>query len=574
MKMNLGKKIAMGFVCMLILIGILGVNSLFTLYSFKDQLQSIDTANNRLTILNATNNSFKESVGAIRGFLAYGNENYIKQTETALENTLDLENELLGVARTEKIQTVKDLIKATTEYKDMLLDELPPLVRQRFMALDRGNIQEYYAIQNDIDEVVSRALPYTEQLTEIVNQLVEENTAIVTGEMEKAEANANRTTISTYIIIAFTFIVGILLSFFLTRMIRNPILTMVAIANTYAEGDLRESVKIKSKDELGYLGESLNKMRSNFVDIIKKIMNGSQQLNHSSQEISSSAEQSSQASNQIAESITQVARGAEQQLEAVSECSAIVEQLSAGIQQIAATAGSVSSSSDKTVQSAKEGQELINSVIQQMKNIENTVTGLEKVVGNLGERSKEIGQIVDTISGIAGQTNLLALNAAIEAARAGEQGRGFAVVADEVRKLAEQSQEAAKKIADLIGDIQQETDKVITSMNEGTREVKVGTEVVNKAGESFITIVGLIQGVSDQIREISASTQEMATGSQQMVSSIERINEISKSVAGQTQNVSAATEEAAAAMEEMAASAESLAAMSQNMEEVATIFKI
>lgn len=138
-----------------------------------------------------------------------------------------------------------------------------------------------------------------------------------------------------------------------------------------------------------------------------------------------------------------------------------------------------------------------------MSQIDGTVTSSARVVAKLGERSKEIGQIVDTISGIAGQTNLLALNAAIEAARAGEQGRGFAEVADEVWKLAEQSQETAKKIETLIGDIQADTDTAVMAMNSGTLEVKTGAEVVNTAGAAFRGIAELINEVSSQVQGIS-----------------------------------------------------------------------
>lgn len=151
----------------------------------------------------------------------------------------------------------------------------------------------------------------------------------------------------------------------------------------------------------------------------------------------------------------------------------------------------------------------------------------------MGERSKEIGQIVDTISGIAGQTNLLALNAAIEAARAGEQGRGFAVVAEEVRKLAEQSQEAAKKIAELIGEIQGDTDKAVIAMNEGTREVKTGAEVVNVAGAAFREIAEMVTQVSGQVKEISAALQQMASGSRQVASSVKKIDELSRASVGE-----------------------------------------
>jgi len=196
------------------------------------------------------------------------------------------------------------------------------------------------------------------------------------------------------------------------------------------------------------------------------------------------------------------------------------------------------------------------------------------VVAKLGERAKEIGQIVDTIAGIAGQTNLLALNAAIEAARAGEQGRGFAVVAEEVRKLAEQSQEAAGKIAELIGEIQGDTDKAVVAMNDGTREVKTGAEVVNAAGAAFREIVTLVSQVSVSVKEISAAVQEMAGGSQQIVGAVKKIDTLSKSSAAEAQSVSAAAEEQLASMEEIASSSQALAQLAQDLQAAVAKFRI
>jgi methyl-accepting chemotaxis protein len=210
----------------------------------------------------------------------------------------------------------------------------------------------------------------------------------------------------------------------------------------------------------------------------------------------------------------------------------------------------------------------------QMDTIERTVANSAEAVTKLGERSLKIGQIVETISGIAGQTNLLALNAAIEAARAGEQGRGFAVVAEEVRKLAEQSQEATKQIAELIIEVQTETDKAVVAMNDGTREVKIGGEVVDTAGQAFQEIVGLVEGVSGQFKCISSAMQQMADESQQIVGAVYDIDKISKAAAEHTQMVSATTEEQAASMEEIAAASQSLVRMSEKLQNTIAKFKL
>jgi len=269
-----------------------------------------------------------------------------------------------------------------------------------------------------------------------------------------------------------------------------------------------------------------------------------------------------------------VATGAAEQLEATNETSSVVDQMSVGIQQIATNANHVAIQSVQAADKAQEGSKAVEKAVTQMSHIQDTVNTSAMVVAKLGERSKEIGQIVDTISGIAGQTNLLALNAAIEAARAGAQGRGFAVVAEEVRKLAEQSQVAAKKITDLIGEIQGDTDKAVAAMSDGTREVKTGSEVVNATGVAFQEITELITEVSEQVKEISSAIQQMATSSHLIVDSVKRIDELSKKSAGESQSVSAATEEQFASMEEIAISSEALAKLALQLQASVTKFQI
>ncbi len=365
------------------------------------------------------------------------------------------------------------------------------------------------------------------------------------------------------------------IAFVLAGIAIKPILALVAAAKSVAAGNLSvKKTDIKSSDEIGLLAEAFNAMISNLTELIRKIQANAGLVANSAEQLTANSEQSTQAANHIASSITEVAGGAAAQMEVANETSGIMEQLSAGIQQIAADANQVVGQSAQAAEKAKNGDQEVEKAVIQMNQIRDTVTASAQVVVQLGERSKEIGQIVDTISGIAGQTNLLALNAAIEAARAGEQGRGFAVVAEEVRKLAEQSQEAAKKIAELIGEIQGETDKAVAAMNEGTQEVQRGTAVVNGAGVAFKEIMAVVTQVSNQVKEISTSIQQMAASSQQTVLSVKKIDEFSKKSAGESQGVSAAIEEQLASMEEISTASQSLALLAQDLQAAVSKFNV
>ncbi|MBP2630599.1 MAG: methyl-accepting chemotaxis sensory transducer with Cache sensor [Firmicutes bacterium] len=367
-------------------------------------------------------------------------------------------------------------------------------------------------------------------------------------------------------------LIGIL-AFYIAKGFSEPILKMQQLASKIAQGELNQKIEVTTKDEIGLLAAAFATMVENLKKLVGQVQENSHQLAASSEQLTSSAEQSAIAANQVASSITEVAQGTDKQYRVVNDVTKVIEQMSQNIYRAADNASAVSEQSVKAVDTAQEGGRAVESAVQQMLDIEHTVSSSAMVVAQLGERSKEIGQIVDTISGIAGQTNLLALNAAIEAARAGEQGRGFAVVAEEVRKLAEQSQEAAKQIANLIAEIQGETDKAVVAMQEGTKEVKVGTGVVNEAGESFKKITEMITNLASQVGETSAVIQHLANDSQQIVTSVKQIDELTKNTTGEVQNVSAATEEQAASMEEIASSSQSLAQMAQNLQEAVSKFR-
>jgi len=342
-----------------------------------------------------------------------------------------------------------------------------------------------------------------------------------------------------------------------------------------AQGDFRQrEAKVHSEDEIGQLAQGFREMQGNLRDLVTKVQSQAEQVAASSEELTAIAQQSANAANQVSGSITEIAHGTEEQAAAANRITQVAEGMSAGTEQISATAREVSGIAGNTSQEAEQGRQAVEQAIQQMNQIGQGSEAVQTAITELAQGSREISEIVNLISSIAGQTNLLALNAAIEAARAGEHGRGFAVVAEEVRKLAEQSNQAAQQIEALIRRNQANMDQAVAATQTGTEGVKAGVSVVNSAGETFTQIAGSVIKLSDQIKEISASIDQMATSSQTLVASIHEIDKVSKESAAEAQTVSAATEEQSASMQEIASSSQGLAKLAGDLQAAVAKFRV
>lgn len=377
-----------------------------------------------------------------------------------------------------------------------------------------------------------------------------------------------------FAVVAFVVLLGgCALVWFVGRRLTKPIIAVGVTMGQVAEGNLQiEPLSNNSNDEIGDLCRSLNQMIDNLRQLVTQVSQSAELVAASSQELSANADESSRAAEQVATAIVEVAGDNEKQVQTMGQTVIVIEDMTARIQQAAANTKLVDDMTDKTTQAADSGSEAIDRAVRQMQDIERSVGRSAQVVSKLNGHSAEIGKIVETIAAIAAQTNLLALNAAIEAARAGEQGRGFAVVADEVRKLAEQSGTATKQIAALIHQVRVDTAEAVTVMKAGINEVSSGAEIVSTAGQSFGDIHRLVGLVAAQIKDIATVTNDLAAGSQQIVDSIRHMETTTANMAVQTQSVSDASQEQLASMEEVASASQALAELAQDLQNTVSRF--
>lgn len=361
----------------------------------------------------------------------------------------------------------------------------------------------------------------------------------------------------------------------LVRFSTKPLQRIVDVVQKVSEGDLTvEPLSIKANDDIGLLGNRLNAMIEALRSVISSVGDTSSQLAASAEQLTASAEQSAQAAEHTAVTMQELAEGTDRQVQSTDDTDHIVKELAVGAAKIASRSETVTQTAQRASRAAEQGNRSIVKTVEQMQSIHQSVNQSSSIIENLETHAQNIGEIVSTIEAIAAQTNLLALNAAIEAARAGEHGRGFVVVSNEVRKLAEQSTQSAHRIGEMIDTIRLEVQDVVASMKLGTEEVTRGMEVVHDAGLSFQQIQQEIQEVTKQISEVTVAVQSMSSGAQQASSSVEQIKEVTDTTAAATQTVSSSSEQQLASMEEITSSAVALSQVAEELEKLIKQFKL
>lgn len=491
-------------------------------------------------------------------------------------------------------------------------------------VLEKG--QTYYS-ENDIAGVKYYAgyIPIKDRYGKIMGMFF-------LGIPKSAAANAVNSSVyfQIFLVCLLIILVIIAVSYAFANLISKQV-NHVSQAMGYAEkGDFTRKINLNTSDEFGELANSYHKMLANIRKLIGEVMDIGSTVYDTSKNLAYNAAQATKATEQVAtamnslvasndeqkggvektttlmnqlnESIKQIKQGANEQASNVTETANTMEQMVNSIEEVAGMAQHLAEATGQTTEVANKGKVAVEKTMAEMEQIKTSVFDTAGKIQNLGEKSNQIGEIIQVIDEIAGQTNLLALNAAIEAARAGEHGKGFAVVADEVRKLAERSGKATKEIAELITAIQKETESAVSAMSNDTQEVELGVQLAHEAAQALGNIITMIDEATQQVTNISTSTEymasnsslvldsvnqvssiteenltateEMATGSDEVVNSITSLAGELEQSANTTENVSASAEELTASSQEVAAYAGKLAEASEQLKNSIEFFKI
>ena len=469
----------------------------------------------------------------------------------------ELDNNILAL----KNLVMSDTMGNYTQEADSYNTDFNNLMEELLVAVDNGDISAATAlITTELQEANVGLLTVATKMGEFQ----EEQLALIKEETEDSIGSSRNTSI---IILIVSLLISGFLIVYVRRAITTPLNKVNDAVHVIANGDLtQQDISYKSRDEIGQLAKAFNEMKASLRGLIKNVQANTVQLSAAAEELSASTEEISATTEDVTQQVAMTADAAQGSARAANESALAMEETAQGVQRIAEASQTLHTSSLEASNTAANGADIIEHAKKQMDVISGSTTVVYDLVQKLAKQTEEIEHITKVITGITDQTNLLALNAAIEAARAGEHGKGFAVVADEVRKLAEESKKSANSIVALTDEIKADTENVERAVGSSLVSVEDGVGVISKAGESFHAIVSAVDTMTSQIQEISATSEQLSASAEQVTASVNEISGGAQSAAGNIDMIAAAMEEQAATMQEVSSVAMSLNESAQDLQ--------
>ncbi|WOV88179.1 methyl-accepting chemotaxis protein [Sporosarcina oncorhynchi] len=561
--MTIGKKLYGGFGIMLGLLLMFGFFSLSQLSSVSNGYEQMLERNvGQVQRAELIQKEMAMQGMFLRIYISEGKEDSLKQFE-AHQDALKRATEQLN------LHTTSDDLAGMIDELNVSIAAFDKAALEVVDKVKSGKSSEAEKLMN------ANAAKHSIAIEKIGAEIAETETALLEkkyAETAAVAADAKRALIVSIIIDA---ILAMLLATIIKRSISRPIRKLVSSVTVVADGDLtQEDIIVKSKDEIRELATAFNRMKLNLRSLIGSINENALHVTASAEELSASTEEVSRSSQDMTESMEIVAAGAQTSAASAGESSLAMEETAIGVHRIAESAQTLNESASNTEKLARERGEAIKHANDQMAVIYDSSQLTSELIKRLSKQTEEIQSITKVITDITEQTNLLALNAAIEAARAGEHGKGFAVVADEVRKLAEQSKSSANQIVHLTAGIQEDTKNVENAVSDSLKNVEEGVKVIDEAGDAFISIIDAIQAMGTQIEDISAATEQISASAEEVSASIQEIATQASAASNKTEQSAGAVQNQMATIEEINSVAHDLSKQAMNLQETIQEFKV
>lgn len=509
-----------------------------------------------------------------------------------IQNATSLQGLYIRSYVLQKEQSALDSLYAQRDLVSNKINEIEPLFKNVQMQEELRNLKEQQSLYNDyVDQVINYvdadqldkannilfnfAVPTNIDIQKSINTVVDFQSDQMDITQEETISTAAFNKMLLLVISIIGIIIATVFTFIITGRITNPLKRLTDSAKLFATGDLRaEDIVVNTKDEINDLAKAFNSMKTNLSKLINSVSLNVSTTTAAAEELAASTDEVTAATNDIAKRVEDLALGSKQAAATGKDCAVGMEETAHGVERIAEAAQHLHSQAIDTQSIATEGGQTLRTAEHQMAVIQKSSHETKERIKQLSIQSAEIENITKVITDITEQTNLLALNAAIEAARAGEHGKGFAVVADEVRKLAEESKNSANKIVGLTSIIQKDTKEVEDSVNLTVQNVDQGVTYLQNAQTSFNTILGAISEMTSQIQEVSASTEEISASTEEVAASVNEMANAAGIAAESSSYMLASVEEQTATMNEINSVAKSLSEGALTIQEELGQFKI